>query len=59
MSAYVDRVRGRARENSNVWLVPAVIALAVLYPFIEESLASLPLVGDFMDRVARPGTRAS
>jgi len=52
VSAYVDRVRGRARENSNVWLVPAVIALAVLYPFIEESLASLPLVGDFM-----PSTR--
>ena len=26
MSAYVDRVRSRARDNPNVWLVPAVIA---------------------------------
>ena len=48
MSAYVDRVRSRARENSNVWLVPAVILLGLIYPFIEESLSTLPLIGDFM-----------
>jgi branched-chain amino acid transport system permease protein len=52
VSAYLDRARGRARENSNVWLVPTVIVLALLYPFIEESLSSLPLIGDFM-----PSTR--
>jgi branched-chain amino acid transport system permease protein len=48
MSSYVDRVRSRARDNSNAWLVPAVILLGLLYPFLEESLSTLPLIGDFM-----------
>jgi branched-chain amino acid transport system permease protein len=48
MSAYLDNLRSRARDNPNVWLVPAVIALGILYPFIEESLSTLPLIGDFM-----------
>jgi branched-chain amino acid transport system permease protein len=48
VSTYVDRVRARASDNPNVWLVPAVILLGLLYPFIEESLSTLPLIGDFM-----------
>ena len=48
MSAYVDRVRSRARDNPNVWLVPAVILLGLLYPFLEDPLSTLPLIGDFM-----------
>jgi branched-chain amino acid transport system permease protein len=36
------------RSQSNVWLLPAVILLGVLYPFVEDSLANLPLIGDFM-----------
>ena len=48
VSAYVDRVRSRARDNPNVWLVPAVILLGLLYPVLEDSLSTLPLIGDFM-----------
>ncbi|HET6683097.1 MAG TPA: branched-chain amino acid ABC transporter permease [Gaiella sp.] len=48
MSAYVDSLRGRARDNPNLWLVPAAIALGIIYPFIEEGLSELPLIGDFM-----------
>ena len=48
MSAYVDRVRSRARDNPNVWLVPAVILLGLLYPVLEDPLSTLPLIGDFM-----------
>ena len=35
-------------DNPNVWLVPAVIVLGLLYPFLEEPLSTLPLIGDFM-----------
>jgi branched-chain amino acid transport system permease protein len=48
MSAYVDSLKDRARENTNLWLVPAVILLGLLYPFLEDSLSTLPLIGDFM-----------
>jgi branched-chain amino acid transport system permease protein len=48
VSSYVHRVRTRARDNTNVWLVPAVIALGLLYPFVEDGLQDLPLIGDFM-----------
>jgi branched-chain amino acid transport system permease protein len=36
------------RSSPNAWLVPVVIVLGLLYPFLEDSLASLPLIGDFM-----------
>ena len=48
MSDTVDRVRARLGDNANVWLVPAVILLGILYPFVEEGLQNLPLIGDFM-----------
>jgi branched-chain amino acid transport system permease protein len=51
MSVLAERAKGLGARR-NVWLVPAVIALGVLYPFIEEGLRDLPLIGDFM-----PNTR--
>ena len=48
MSTYVERVRARASDNPNIWVVPAVIILGLLYPFLEQSLSTLPLIGDFM-----------
>ena len=48
MSAYVDSLRSRARHNANVWLVPVVIVLGLLYPFIEDGMRNLPVIGDFM-----------
>ena len=48
MSDTVDRVRARLGDNTNVWLVPVVIAAGLLYPFLEDSLSTLPLIGDFM-----------
>jgi len=48
VSTYVERVRARASDNPNIWVVPAVIILGLLYPFLEQSLSTLPLIGDFM-----------
>ena len=48
MTGYVDRVKSGVRKNSNVWLVPAVIVFGALYPFLEDSLSTLPVIGDFM-----------
>jgi branched-chain amino acid transport system permease protein len=47
MSALADRVKvfGSSRDR---WLAPAVIALGLLYPFIEDGMRNLPLIGDFM-----------
>jgi branched-chain amino acid transport system permease protein len=36
------------RSSPNRWLAPAVILLGLLYPFLEEPLSTLPLIGDFM-----------
>ncbi len=36
------------RSSPNKWLAPAVILLGLLYPFLEEPLSTLPLIGDFM-----------
>ncbi|HEX2304523.1 MAG TPA: branched-chain amino acid ABC transporter permease [Gaiella sp.] len=51
MTGLVQRAKGLGADR-NAWLVPVVIALGVLYPFIEEGLRDLPLIGDFM-----PNTR--
>jgi branched-chain amino acid transport system permease protein len=51
MTSLAERARG-LRANRNAWLVPAVVALGILYPFIEDGLSDLPVVGDFM-----PNTR--
>jgi branched-chain amino acid transport system permease protein len=43
-----QRVRGIRGGDTNVWLVPLLIALALLYPFLDDSLGNLPLIGDFV-----------
>ena len=47
MSGIASRVKG-LQSSPNRWLAPAVILLGLLYPFLEESLSTLPLIGDFM-----------
>jgi len=48
MSGLAERARKGLGDSRDRWLVPAVIALGLLYPFIEDGLADLPLIGDFM-----------
>jgi branched-chain amino acid transport system permease protein len=43
-------VAARARTERGWWLAAAVIVLAVVYPFLVETLRVLPLVGDFVPR---------
>ena len=52
MTGRIDRVRSRAGDNPNVWLVPAVIVLGLLYPFLEDPLSTLPLICDFVPTTA-------
>jgi branched-chain amino acid transport system permease protein len=47
MSSLASRAKD-LRSSPNRWLAPAVILLGLLYPFLEESLSTLPLIGDFM-----------
>jgi branched-chain amino acid transport system permease protein len=42
--------RDRLRSERSWWLAIGLVALAVVYPFIVESLQDLPLVGDFIPR---------
>ena len=47
MTGLANRAKA-LRSNTNAWLVPLVILLGLLYPFLEDGLSSLPLIGDFM-----------
>ncbi len=47
MSSLASRAKA-LRSSPNRWLAPAVILLGLLYPFLEEPLSTLPLIGDFM-----------
>jgi branched-chain amino acid transport system permease protein len=47
MSSLASRAKD-LRSSPNKWLAPAVILLGLLYPFLEEPLSTLPLIGDFM-----------
>ena len=47
MSGLASRAKA-FRSSPNRWLAPAVILLGLLYPFLEEPLSTLPLIGDFM-----------
>ncbi len=47
MSALADRAN-RFRSDRNAWYATAGIVLGIAYPFIEEGLSNLPLIGDFM-----------
>src|SRR5262245_40064315 len=48
MSGLAERARKGLGDNRDRWLAPAAIALGLLYPFVEEGLSTLPLIGDFM-----------
>jgi len=47
MSSLASRAKD-LRSSPNKWIAPAVILLGLLYPFLEEPLSTLPLIGDFM-----------
>ena len=47
MSSLASRAK-ELRSSPNKWVAPAVILLGLLYPFLEEPLSTLPLIGDFM-----------
>jgi branched-chain amino acid transport system permease protein len=47
MSSLARRAKD-LRSSPNKWVAPAVILLGLLYPFLEEPLSTLPLIGDFM-----------
>jgi branched-chain amino acid transport system permease protein len=47
MSGLASRAKA-FRSSPNRWLAPAAILLGLLYPFLEEPLSTLPLIGDFM-----------
>jgi branched-chain amino acid transport system permease protein len=51
MSNVAERARAAAAGNRNVWLIPLLLVLGVVYPWIEEPLGDLPVIGDFV-----PGT---
>jgi branched-chain amino acid transport system permease protein len=50
MSGAADRARALT-ERRGTWLVPLLILAALAFPWLNESLQSLPLIGDFV-----PGT---
>ena len=47
MTGLAERAK-ELRGNRNAWLVPAMIALGIVYPFVEEGMRNLPVIGDFM-----------
>mgnify|MGYP000518811911 CR=1 FL=1 len=51
MTALPERVRAFRERGRDAWLVPALIGLGILYPFVSDSLGDLPVIGDFV-----PGT---
>jgi branched-chain amino acid transport system permease protein len=48
MTSLAERARAVAGGPRERWLTPLLIALGLLYPWYEETLQSLPLVGDFI-----------
>ena len=48
MTSLSDRARGIAGGRRESWLVPALIVLGLLYPWYEDTLQILPLIGDFV-----------
>ena len=50
MSEALQGLASRARTERGWWVAGLVIVLGVIYPFIVESLQSLPLIGDFVPR---------
>ena len=50
MSEALRGFAARARTERGWWVAGAVIVLALIYPFIVETLQVLPLIGDFVPR---------
>jgi branched-chain amino acid transport system permease protein len=50
MSEALRNLGARARTERGWWLAAVVIVLALVYPFLVETLRVLPLVGDFVPR---------
>ena len=50
MSEAFRNVAARARTDRSWWLLAGVIAFALAYPFLVETLRVLPLVGDFVPK---------
>jgi len=50
MTEALQAFAARARTDRSWWVAGPLAVLAFLYPFIVESLQSLPLIGDFVPR---------
>jgi len=48
VTGLADRVRGIGGGGRNAWLVPLLIVVALVYPWVDDSLGNLPLIGDFI-----------
>ncbi len=48
MTSIADRARGFAAGPRDKWIAPGVIVLGLLYPWYEETLQALPVIGDFI-----------
>jgi len=48
MTSLVDSARRVTAGHRDRWLVPALVVLALAYPWLEDTLQSLPLIGDFI-----------
>ena len=48
MSSLAARAKGVGGGSRNAWLVPLLLVLALIYPFVEDGLRDLPLIGDFV-----------
>jgi branched-chain amino acid transport system permease protein len=50
VSEALQNFAARARTERGWWVAGVVIFLALIYPFVVESLQDLPLIGDFVPR---------
>jgi len=48
VTGLAERARGIGAGSRNAWLVPLLIVVALIYPWVEESLRDLPVIGDFV-----------
>src|SRR5690606_9575758 len=48
MTGLGSRARSIGSARREAWLVPLLIGLALLFPWVNEGLRDLPLIGDFI-----------
>jgi branched-chain amino acid transport system permease protein len=51
MSAVFEDFVGRVRTQRAWWVAAGLVVLALLYPFIVDTLRDLPLIGDFVPQI--------